>query len=92
MYLCGAALVAALPLLAHGLGSAAARFWAGFVVLLAYGPVNGVVQGSVFGLAGFLPFEYVGAVMLGNGISGIACTLLGMILVAVLPGESNLYA
>ena len=56
-----------------------------------YGPVNGVVQGSVFGLAGFLPYEYVAAVMVGNGLSGIVCTVVSLLLVATMPGADNLF-
>lgn len=92
MFLAGSVLVMSLPFLAHGIDSKAGKFWSCFFVLFVYGPVNGIVQGTVFGLAGFLPAQYVGAVMVGNGLSGIACTLVEMLLVATLPGKSNLYA
>jgi hypothetical protein len=34
-----------------------------------------------------LPFEYVGAVMVGNGLSGIIMNILRAILVLILPGK-----
>lgn len=91
MYFSGAVLVISLPFLAHGVPSTAGKFWSCFAVLFAYGPVNGIVQGTVFGLAGFLPSEYAAAVMVGNGLSGILCALVSLLLVIVLPGEENLY-
>ena len=91
MFLTGAALVMMLPLIAHGIPKTGGKFWGCFFVLFVYGPVNGVVQGSVFGLAGFLPNDYVAAVMVGNGLSGIVCTLVSLLLVATMPGEENLF-
>lgn len=91
MFLAGAILVFLLPFLAHLVGSTGGKFWSCFFVLFIYGPVNGVVQGSVFGLAGFLPSEYVAAVMVGNGLSGIVCTFVSLLLVATMPGADNLY-
>jgi phosphatidylglycerophosphate synthase len=45
----------------------------------------------VFGLASILPEKYMGAVMLGNGYSGITMTVLKAILMAILPGKDNMY-
>lgn len=50
-----------------------------------------MVQASVFGGAGFLPDQYTGAVMFGNGLSGIATNLLKVVFMLILPGEENLY-
>jgi hypothetical protein len=45
----------------------------------------------VFGLASVLPEKYMGAVMLGNGYSGIAMNVLKAILMVILPGEDKMY-
>lgn len=50
-----------------------------------------MVQASVFGGAGFLPGKYVGAVMFGNGLSGIGTNILKVIFMLVLPGQDNLF-
>jgi len=50
-----------------------------------------MVQASVFGGAGFLPGKYVGAVMFGNGLSGIGTNVLKVIFMLALPGEDNLF-
>jgi len=84
----GTLLILSLPLLAHFLGSASQSFWSCFVVLLAFGIVNGVVQAQVFGLAGILPGKYIGAVMFGNGLSGIGANLLRLIFVIALPSDT----
>lgn len=91
MFVTGAVLVIALPFLAHLIPSVAGKYWAVFFILFIYGPVNGIVQGTAFQLAAPLPSAYVGAIMLGNGVSGVGSTLLEMLLVAVLPGGENLY-
>jgi hypothetical protein len=66
-------------------------FWSCFSILLIFGVINGMMQGQVFGLASILPQKYMGAVMLGNGFSGITMTVLNAILLAILPGEVNYY-
>ena len=50
-----------------------------------------MVQGQVFGLASCLPFEYVGADMVGNGASGIIMNLTRITLTVILPGTENLF-
>lgn len=42
----------------------------------------------MFGLGGILPFKYMGSIMLGNGISGIACNVLRLIFVIALPDDT----
>lgn len=91
MFFTGSVLVIMLPFLAHGIPSKAGKFWSCFFVLFVYGPVNGVVQGTVYGLAGFLPYEYTGALMVGNGLAGILCSLVSLLLVIILPGEENYF-
>lgn len=67
-------------------------FWSVFVVLLFYGMVSGVNQGSIFYMAGHLPPKYMGAVMFGNGISGIGSNILRAITLATLPDDEFLGA
>ena len=55
-----------------------------FVILLCFGACNGMLQGSVFGLAGILPSDYMGVVMTGNGLSAV---LAGAIKTALLIAE-----
>jgi Nucleoside transporter len=67
-------------------------FIACMVVLIVFGATGGFVQGSVFGLAGMLPGKFMGAVMFGNGISGIAINAMRAICLAIFPpikGSSN---
>lgn len=80
------------PFLAH-LGNGAG-FWSVFLVLFIFGLVSGVGQASVFSMAGGLPFKYIGAVMLGQGIAGIATNILRAVDLIVWPvakSDSNLY-
>lgn len=58
-------------------------------ILIIFGATGGVVQGSVFGLAGMLPFKYMGAVMFGNGLSGITLNVLRAITLAAFPPETG---
>ena len=90
-FIIAAGLVATLPFLTEYVDSKAAKYWAVFFILFVYGPVNGIVQGTVFGLASQLPPPYVGALMFGNGLSGLGTTLFSMLLVYLLPGDDNLY-
>ena len=64
-------------------------FWSVFIILIFFGIVNGMVQGSVFGLASIMPQKYMSAVMFGNGISGISMSILRAILVLILPTDSD---
>lgn len=45
----------------------------------------------MFGLASILPEKYVGAVMLGNGYSGIIMNVLKAILMVILPESDQMY-
>jgi hypothetical protein len=57
--------------------------------LLIFGAAGGIVQGSVFGLGGMLPGKYMGAVMFGNGLSGIAINFLRAICLAIFPPKEG---
>ena len=87
----GAVLVLSLPFIAHYSTSPGQAYYICFVVLLFFGVVNGVVQGQVFGTGGILPPKYIGAVMFGNGLSGITVNLIKILLNIVLPGPENLF-
>ena len=91
MFFLAACVVLILPFTAKfGTGSEE-KFWVCFCVMFFYGPINGIMQGSVFGVASILPFEYVSGVMLGQGLSGITCTVIKLILILILPGLDNLF-
>lgn len=79
-----AVLMIVLPLVANFLNPDAG-FAACISILVIFGAMGGIVQGSVFGLAGMLPFKYMGAVMFGNGLSGITMNLLRAITLAAFP-------
>ena len=66
-------------------------FFTDIGILVIFGAMGGIVQGSVFGLAGMLPFKYMGAVMFGNGLSGITLNVLRAITLAAFPpgGEDS---
>jgi hypothetical protein len=90
-FLMAAGLILSLPFAAHMNENAGAAFWSCFFILLVFGVVNGMIQGQVFGLASILPEKYMGAVMLGNGYSGITMNVLKAILMILLPGAENMY-
>lgn len=83
-----AIIILLLPLLAHFLGSTTAKYYSCFITLFVFGAFNGMVQASVFGLGGVLPGKYMGAIMFGNGISGISMNLLRIIFILTLPDDS----
>jgi hypothetical protein len=91
-FMLSAVVLITIPILAHlggGLG-----FWTTFLVLFLFGIVTGVCQASVFSLAGGLPFKYMGAVMLGQGIAGIASNIfraLSLIIWPVSKSPGNMY-
>jgi solute carrier family 29 (equilibrative nucleoside transporter), member 1/2/3 len=66
-----------------------AGFWGCFSVLLGFGLVSGVCQASVFALAAGLPFKYMGAVMLGNGISGIGSNSVRALTLVIWPADEK---
>ena len=64
-------------------------FYSCLVVLVFFGAVGGIVQGSVFGLAGMLPGKYMGAVMFGNGLSGITINVVRAICLSIFPPKTG---
>lgn len=78
----------ALPMVTNFLNPDAG-FAACIGILVIFGAMGGIVQGSVFGLAGMLPFKYMGAVMFGNGLSGITLNLLRAITLAAFPPKEG---
>ena len=71
-----------LPLTVNALGPDAGMA-ACMTILVVFGMFSGLAQGSVFGLGGMLPNKYMGALMFGQGFSGVvinfirACCLIG---------------
>ena len=59
------------------------------IVMLIFGIVNGFVQAAVFGVGGMLPPKYMGAIMLGNGLSGILMSILKAIFLVALPTKAG---
>lgn len=82
-------LTLALPLLAHLLPDPKTKFIVCFLALNLFGLLNGILQGQVFGLGGILPGQYMGAIMFGNGLSGVGCNVLMMIFLASMPKDTN---
>lgn len=85
-----AVLMIILPFTTNYMG-ATDGFFTDIGILVIFGAMGGIVQGSVFGLAGMLPFKYMGAVMFGNGLSGITLNVLRAITLAAFPpgGEDS---
>ena len=62
-------------------------FTADICILVVFGILGGMVQSSTYGLAGMLPGKYMGAVMFGNGISGLALNAIRAICLAAFPSD-----
>jgi len=90
-YLVIAVLMIVLPLITNALTSGGA-FAADISILLIFGVFGGIVQSSTFALSGMLPPKYMGAVMFGQGISGIALNLCRAICLLAIPNNSFLGA
>lgn len=63
------------------------NYWTCFFVLIPYGGFAGLAQGSVYTMAAFLPFKYMGAVMFGNGLAAIFCNTLRAITLVAFPNS-----
>ena len=59
------------------------------IIIVIYGISSSFAGGAVFGLAGVFPFKYTGAVMLGNGFSGLTMNALRMIWLAIFPPSDD---
>jgi len=79
-----AVLMILLPLGANYL-DADAGFAVSVFILLIFGFSNGVLQGTVFGMGGMFPPKYIGAIMFGNGLSGMSVTVLKAIAMLIFP-------
>lgn len=82
-----ALLLVLIPLLANVGG--AVGYWSVFAIFFLFGLINGVCVSSLFSMAGGLPFKYMGAMMLGQGISGISSNILRAITMIVWPSGST---
>jgi len=85
-YIITAVLMIILPLVTNAFESGEA-FAADLVVLTFFGLVGGVIQSSTFALGGILPGKYMGAIMFGNGISGISLNLVRAICLIAIPND-----
>ena len=72
-----------IPLLANIGG--AVGYWSVFGILFFFGLINGICVASSFSMAGGLPFKYMGAMMLGQGISGISSNIFRAITLIIWP-------
>ena len=86
-----AVLMVLLPLAAEYLTNPdSTGYYTCLVILLVLGITGGFLQSTVFGMAGMLPPSYMGAVMFGNGISGITCNLINCITLVAFPDDQFL--
>lgn len=77
-------LMIVLPLVTNSLESDPA--WAAdLIILVIFGFFGGIVQSSSYGIAGMLPPKYMGAVMFGNGFSGIILNVVRAITIVAFP-------
>jgi equilibrative nucleoside transporter 1/2/3 len=60
-------------------------YWSWFAILMIFGLISGIGIASVFSLAGGLPPKYMGAVVLGNGITGFVVIVLRAITLELWP-------
>lgn len=74
-----------IPLIAN-IGDATG-FYSTIVILLIFGFASGAAQGTTFQMAAAFPPNYMGAVMLGNGISGIGANILRAITLMLFPAS-----
>jgi hypothetical protein len=72
-----------IPVLANIGG--AVGYWSVFGILFFFGLINGICVASSFSMAGGLPFKYMGAMMLGQGISGISSNIFRAITLIIWP-------
>ncbi|TNV72798.1 hypothetical protein FGO68_gene5917 [Halteria grandinella] len=85
-YLGIASLMVILPLATNAL-EAGNAFAVDISILTIFGVFGGIVQSSTFALGGMLPGKYMGAIMLGNGLSGISLNICRAITLAAIPDD-----
>mmetsp|Transcript_23685 Transcript_23685/g.29363 ORF Transcript_23685/g.29363 Transcript_23685/m.29363 type:complete len:190 (-) Transcript_23685:732-1301(-) len=64
------------------------------LVLIVLGFASGACQGTCYMMAAAFPPEYMGAIMLGNGVSGIGTNILRAATLKIFPadkGDNNLF-
>jgi hypothetical protein len=86
-FMLSAVIVLILPFLAH-LGGGAG-FWSVFFTLVVFGVINGINQASIFQLAGGLPAHYIGALILGPGISGVFANFVRALTLIIWPVDTE---
>ena len=90
-YIMIAILMLILPFVTNALKSGSA-FGADIGILLIFGVFGGIVQSSTFALGGMLPPKYIGAIMFGQGISGIVLNICRAICLLAIPNDPFLGA
>ena len=53
-------------------------FWLLFLLFIVFGWFSGLGEGTVFVMVGMMPSKYMGAIILGRGISGLFSNLLSL--------------
>ena len=81
-------ILVALPFLGQ-LSDESLAYWSCFWALFIFGWFSGVAQGSIFGMAAAFPFKYMGAVMFGNGLSGIGTNCFRALTQAVWSSDTD---
>lgn len=86
-YLITSVLMVIIPLVTQALDAGPA-FAADISILVVFGLIGGVIQSSTFALGGMLPPKYMGAIMFGQGISGITINLVRAICLLAIPDDA----
>lgn len=81
-------ILALIPIVAGAIpGAAGFGLLCGLILMM--GVVSAGVQTSVFGMAGMMPDEYTGAVMIGNALAGLILNIARIICLATFPPTSS---
>ena len=64
-------------------------YWSCFGTLALYGFFSGVCQNTVFGMAAQFPPKYMGVLMIGNGIAGIASNISRTTTLLIWPADGS---
>lgn len=64
------------------------KYWLCLTNLFMLSLATGISQGACFGFGGFLPYRFMAAIQLGNGISGILMNVLRSITLTIYPKDT----
>lgn len=82
-------LIMILPFIVRYSGSPSLGFGLCITTLLIFGIFAGILQASTFAYSGMLPPKYMGAIMFGNGVSGIIIGLLRALCLIIFPPDQG---